>query len=494
MQEQTSQRTDDLKRLVLAKKKLRSQQLKLAYDPSNLDSRPTPTQAQALADLADCTAQDVRGGNQSGKSQYGSKNVAYFCGRDHPNVDIEKLWSGVPILVLVLCRTSTHYEEHWEKRIRPFFEPGTYRETRVGGVLKTVRFTNGSKIIFFSYENPYEAADRIQSFTAHLIWIDELCDYLPLYTEAERRIQRFGGRLLITYTPIKPNPEVRRYIESPSPYKRSYVFDAFDNPAYNETAKLQIMASLNQLPASERARHIGIRVRGDWADAEGAVISFDSNLHGAALPDHYNPKSWRHHETVDPAASGKCGLMICAEEPTTGTWYVILAKYLDGEAPTDLLDKVELETAGFNITHRTSDPNAAWFIKEAGKRKRYYGGVEKDNRKEDLIKNVSEALKAGWLKVVEDQCELLTDEFGSARWSDTQPGKIVNSTKYHLFDCLQYFVDLRPKFIPHNNAPDVLVLLDLANQQRKKNLAIRETRAAKRKASRLRPAFKIRRR
>jgi len=484
------EQTDVLKTLALAKKKQHRQELLLAFNPNDVSSRPTPDQDRAFREMATFNVQDVRGGNQSGKSQYGAKNVSWFCGRNHPYIDIEKKWPNQPMLVLVLARTSTHYEEHWEKRISPYFEPSSYKVSKVGGVLKTIRFKNGSKIIFFSYENPYEAAERVQSFTGHLIWIDEICGYRPLYEESERRLQVNDGRLLITYTAKKPVPEVRKYIEARSPYKQSYAFDAYDNPVYSAEAKKKIEASLNQMPPEEREKWYNTVRFGAWMEEEGSVYNYDAVLHGKDLPDNYDRLAWRHHEIIDPAASGKCGFLLATEHPLTGMWYLIKAKYLAGEAPSDLLAKVEEETKNYRVTHRTCDPNAAWFIKEAALRKRHYGGVLKDGRKTELIKGVSTALRENKVKLVEDLCEFLIDEMGTAKWSAKDTGKIANSTKFHLLDCFQYFIDTRPKFALPTAAPNILVLLDLANQKRKRAEA---SRIKKKKNNKLRYAFRVRR-
>ena len=284
-------------------------------------------------------------------------------------------------------------------------------------------------------------------------------------------------------------PRIQRYIESPSPYKKSFIFDAFDNPSYDDEAKKKIEASINQLPPSEREQWYNVIRHGAWMESELSVYAYDSEMHAATLPDHDHPRVWRHYETVDPAASGRCGFLLCAEDPKTGLWYVVKAKYLEGQAPSDLLDALHTETAGFHVTHRTSDPNASWFVKEAAKRGKFYGSLVKDNRKDELVQGPKKALSEGWLKVVEEGCELLIEEFGTARWSDRKEGHIANSTKYHILDCLQYFCDCRPKFSPSNANPDPLILLDLANQKRKKSEAAR----AKKKSLKLRPAFRLRR-
>jgi phage terminase large subunit-like protein len=473
---------EKLRRLATAQRRLQALKLRDAFDPFSLDSRPTPDQEEVLRGQKTFRYQWVRGGNQTGKSQLGGRIASWFFLREHPHIDIEGLWPDEPLLLIVVARTSEQYQELWLKKIKPFLPAGSFKEQKTGGTLQSVsHLKNGSKIVFQSHHNPTEAKEKLQSFVAHFVWMDELSDNLGVYEELHRRVQAKRGYFLATFTPKLRAPAVRQYIEKPHPQKQVYQLRMLDNPLYRGRED-EILADINNLPRELR----NTILEGDWYADDDQVYSFDPTHH-QAFPDGYSVL-WRHMYAIDPAASGKAGLVVAAEHPRTGCWYVIKAKYLKGEAATDLLDKVAAEVRGLNITHRVADPHEAWYISEALKRRQYYLTVRKDRRKEELIKNVSEALKTGWLKLAPSGCVDLEDEFGAARWSDTTPGKIVNGTKYHLLDALQYFVDTRPKFVPTAETVDVLVALDLANTKRKKTEAARHA-AKKRSITRLKPAF-----
>lgn len=478
--------TELLTKLARAQTALNKLKLRLAFDPFDINSEPTESQNEILQGQAQYRFQWVRGGNQVGKSQIGGRFVSWFFLRDHPYLDIEELWPHEPLLLIVVARTSEQYQELWLKKIKPFLPNGSYKEHRAGGVLQSVTHPkNGAKILFQSHHNPSEAKEKLQSFVAHFVWMDELSDSLSIYEELHRRVQAKRGYFLATFTPKLRAPAVRQYIEKPHPLKCVYRLRMLDNPLY-KGREAEILADINNLPREMRETIL----EGEWHADDDQVYTFAIEQHGA-FPEGYSV-SWRHMYSIDPAASGKAGLVIAAEHPTTGRWYVIRAKYLKGEAATDLLDKVAAEVSGLNVTHRVSDPHEAWYVAEAVKRRLFYMSVHKDRRKEELIKNVSEALKADWLKVAPTGCADLIDEMGAARWSETAPGKIINGTKYHLLDALQYFVDTRPKFIQHRDNAPPLILLDMANQARKRKAAAR-AKAPKRGRISIKPALKVRR-
>jgi len=452
-------------------------QLRDAMNPLDPDSRPTPVQEQLFRDQALSTTQVVEGGNQSGKSLAGSRTCAFFFKREHPYLDIATKWPNT-VTILVLSQTSKHAEEHWEKRIKPFLEPGTYREVRQSQMLYSIvgcgPLAGKSKIYFFSYEEPKGCTKRIQSFDAELVWIDELCSYLPLYEEADRRVQAKDGLVLYTYTAKKPAPRVKKFIKSEFDDKKFYVFNAFDNPVYDEKKKKKIMDRLNALPIEVREKTKRAVLEGGWLDEEEYVYGiYDPVLH-KKYPEGYS-SSWRHAEVLDPAASGKVGYLLLAEDPNDqrGIWYIIKAKYIPGEAASTLLEEIEKETGCVSIHCRICDPHETWFIKEARKDRwqRNYISPNKKDRKNELIKGVTNAFLDQWLYLVPDGCEELEGEIETARWSETNPGAIHNSKMFHLLDGLQYFVDMKPKWTPQSEIMTFNMLLRAANNNRKKKEA-----------------------
>jgi hypothetical protein len=377
--------------------------------------------------------------HNSGKSMWGGRVASWFFMRNCPYIDIDALWPGDPMLILVVGRTSAQTEELWEKKIKPFLEPGSYKEIRVGGSLSAVQHTKlGSTLRFFSHHSPDEAREKLQSFVAHLFWLDELTDSMPLVEESQRRVQAKRGRFIATFTPKLRAEKVKAYIESPSELAQKCYFRMLDNPLYKGREQ-ELLEDISKLPQATQDTIL----EGAWYVGEDAVYNYVRDQH-QELPEGYS-YGWRHCEIVDPAASGKVGFMLAAESPRTMRWYIVRAKYLPGDAATVLLDKIEEETKGLNITHRIADGHEQWFLKEANSRRRVYNTPVKDGRKVEMIKGPTQAFIDGWLKLGTHEMDALEGELSSYRWSESVENKIVNSSKYHLIDCLQYFVDLRPK-------------------------------------------------
>jgi hypothetical protein len=466
---------EEYQRLALAQKKLRIMELREAFDPLKLESRPTEEQAKILKDQADydVTTQIVQGGNQSGKSLTVCNVVAKFFNLDHPYLDIKRRWGGEPITILFLSQNSKQYENHWEKRVEPFLEPGTYRPVTQGNSLQTVKRLDGmAKILFFTYDNPKSCAKIVQSYDAHLVVMDELCNYLPLFEELDKRIMAKDGIIMYAFSAKRPARRVRKYLYAEDPYKRRYILDTLDNPVYDERKKKKIWAKINALPADVRDKYIDASLRGGWFDDGSYVYSvYDPVRHLLEkAPEWYSRSRCRHVCSVDPAAAGKAGYILVAENPDNpdGEWVIVKAKYLPGDAPSDLVEAVEEENDGYNIVLRIADSHETGFIKEARKIGINYRQPHKKNRKTELIDNSREAFKLGWMTLMPIVCEELEDELETAEWCENDPYRIQNSKNYHLLDATQYFVDLKPHWVGRVAEMDALVALDLANKARKK--------------------------
>ncbi len=452
-------------------------QLRDCFDPFDMHSRPTPQQDTVLREIAAFTYQYVMGGNQSGKSQTGGRVVSWFFQRSHPYLDIAKLWPNEPIIILVVGRLNNQVEELWERKIKPYLQANEWRENRQGGTLQyAVNPLNGSKIIFATHNNPQEAREKIQSYSAHLVWLDELTDHLGIIEELQRRIMAKSGRMLVTFTPKIRAEAVKKFIESPTPYSKLYRIHMLDNPTYKGRHE-ELMSQINLLPESQR----NTILFGDWYVGELAVYGFDPTLHTEDPPNY--SALWPHVVSVDPAASGLMGFTLwAAPHEHAQRWYCIRSDYLKGQAPSDLVDLVEAKLLGIpQILFRVSDSHEAWFIKQAAKLKVNYRGVpNKHSRKLELIAQTNQALASGRIRLTQSSGDLAS-EFSTCQWSEKAENKIVSASSYHLADCAQYFVDM----LPRASGPAVETLsfdqqLWLANKQRQANDGKRQERSAQR--------------
>lgn len=450
---------DTEKKMALALKKLRSLQLRECMDPQNLESRPYPKQDEIFSAIADYPIRAVVAGNQSGKSSIGGREISWLVEGTHPYYKMPR----PDVKIAVIGRTTKHTEtELWRDKIKPFLQPGTYKEVRTGNALQFVEFDNGSLILFMSHHNTNEAREKVQGFVLDYILMDEMTDSVSLLAELAMRVQaRSHARMLLTFTPLLRSQEVKRWIESLTlPVGGIFRLNMLDNPIYagREDEILQRFVGLSD---SERRA----RLYGEWFLGDQAVYDFRIERH-CAHPPEYHP-SWRHIEAVDPAASGKTGAIWLAENPANGQWFVVREEYIKGAAASDLLPQLRSISDQYNICRRVCDPHEVWFLKEASKQGITYAGVYKKNeRKKELIKQLQEVLNEGKLMVA-PWCADLQEEFTTCQWAENGAERIVGASRFHLLDALQYAIDNLPKYQPGKLVKTFEQALKMANRERK---------------------------
>jgi phage terminase large subunit-like protein len=429
------------KMLLAAIAKLDKLRLQECFDPARPESVPTAAQKQVIDDFGTVKVQVIRAGTQGGKSQTCSRILTWVLTETHPTWKKPVAWGNEPLLAIVCGRTGKQIEESLLPKIKSYLEPGTYKEVRIGNIIQRMELTNGNRIVFQSLENPSMARERIQSYVAHIAWIDELPPTVDVMDELLRRIQARDGHFLASFTPLVRNVKVQKFVDGlTEPVAKTYRFKMLDNPLYADPRRRdEILSSLSHLP-----EHVqNARLYGDWMSDDNAVYYFNHDTM-VEMPHGYSPM-WRHVESVDPASSSALGYTLWAENPETGVWYCVKAEYVKGIfVPTDIITAVAKLSAPYNIVRRIADPHESWYIHQAASMGiRYTGVYKKNDRKIELIKNFQEAL--GVKIRIAPHIENLIEEITGARWSDTKEGKIANGSDMHLGDSAQYFVDLMPK-------------------------------------------------
>lgn len=422
-----------------------------AFDPINLDSKPTSTQQQVMDDFGRIKQQWIRAGNQSGKSATCARIVSWVITETHPSWKRPANWSDEPLLVIVAGRTGKQIEDSLLPKIRSYLQPGSYKEVRIGNIIQRLELENGNRIIFQSLENPNVARERLQSYVAHLTWCDELPPTMDIIRELLIRVQARNGYFLASFTPTVISVDIQRYVDSLIPPEAVvYRFNMLDNPLYSDPIRRQELI--------DRYKHLPEHVRN--AIFEGAWLSSDDQVYYfnyasmVELPVGYSPL-WRHVESIDPALSSASGLTVWAENPQTNVWYCVLAEYVKGiYVPTELVEHVRKRTSVYNVVRRIADPHEVWYIQTAGSMGISYMGVyKKTERKNELIKNLQQLL-SGRIRI-SPTCGDLISEFQECRWSERSDGRIVNSSSYHLLDSSQYFCDSIPS--PEVKPPNLTI-------------------------------------
>lgn len=436
-----------------------------AFDPNNSESKPTAMQQQVIDDFGTIPTQIIVAGNQSGKSQTCARLVAWAAAENNPKWTRPSSWGTESLLILVAGRSGKQIEEAILPKLKSYLISGTYKEVRQGGAIQRLEVDNGNRIVFQSLENPNLARERLQAYVAHIAWIDEQPPTMGIYTELQTRVQSRDGFLLASFTPLVENVDIQKFVDGlKAPFGRKYQFNMLDNPVYTDpNRRAKILAEMALLPESIR----NTRLYGAWSSSENAVYHYAPDSMFRELPETYST-GWRHAVAVDPALQSALGLVMAAENPANGEWYLVRAEEISGIAdPGDMVYSVEQRLLGYNVFRRTSDPHEAWYINAAKKKGHFYQKIKKDGRKGELIKNTQTALGTRiWLTPGVTE---LAEDLVQCKWSDRAEEKIVNASKWHRLDALQYLIDNLPKYDgPQHVVESWDQYLYIENQKRKK--------------------------
>jgi phage terminase large subunit-like protein len=437
-----------------------------SFDPNNIESRPTAKQQEVFDDFGIVKQQWIRAGNQSGKSQTCARLITWMLTNTHPTWKRPTDWGDEPLLIIVAGRTGKQIEDSLLPKLRNYLEPGSYKEVRIGNIIQRLELNTGDRVIFQSLENPSVARERLQSYVAHAVWVDELPPTMDIVRELLIRVQARNGFFLASFTPTVIAVEIQKYVDGLHlPDGKVYRFHMLDNPLYSDPIRRQELI--------DRYKHLPEHVQraifeGEWMQSEDQVYFFNWDM--VEMPPQYSPL-WRHVEVVDPALKSALGLTIWAECPQNGIWYCIHAEKIRGiQVPTELVTAVKERTKSYNIIRRRSDPHEVWYIQTAGSMGISYEGVYKKNeRKPELIKCLQQCL--GSKIRIAPHCTELIAELQECRWSDQAEGKIINASSFHLIDTAQYFADNIPK--PDHNKFEARShdeWLYKANEQRKQKI------------------------
>lgn len=413
-----------------------------AMDPFVPDSRPAAYQDEVFKDINDYPTRVLIWGNQTGKSQCGGRELSWILENKHPYLKRPKSWDGRPIGAIVMGKVGEQVETLlWKEKIKPFLTPGTYKEVRTGNSLQRVDAVDGSwTILLMSHHNAEEARQKAQGFSYQYVWLDEMPTSLSLIAELESRTIAKDGKLLITFTPLIRNAEIKSWVEGLDPtIGKRYKAGMLDNPIYSDR-KEEILKRYANYPEAER----NARLYGDWLVGDLGVYDFDAARDLVHAPEGYGP-DWKHLYAVDPASSGKSGYAVFAQRPSDDQWFLVRTGYYKEKVPTKNVERSEQNVAGHRVIRRVADSHETWFIQQAySMGYSYLMPHRKNERKDELIKQLQNVIHTKRVLIVEGQ-EDFNKEISTCMYSEKDSGKIVNATSYHILDAVQYGVDMIPQ-------------------------------------------------
>jgi len=423
--------------------KLKTLQLEQCFDPRFAESRPNDAQDAFFQGAGKIKFRYLIGGNGSGKSQTGARELVWLMTDTHPYWNMPEEWKEKSLQILVIAKSRSIAENVlWVDKLKPYLAGGDWHEARQGNALQYVENKQTkTRIIFLTHsDGSQRAIDNLQGYDADIVWVDEMPSKQAVLEETQRRARRPHTLWFSTFTPKSVNIKIRKLIDSAKePIAKRYRMSRLDVPGVDKEKELLALEGLS----NAQKKTI---IDGEWAVGDEHVYDVDMDQAVVDLPIDYS-KMWRHVESVDPG-SNRGGLTIWAEHPRTKVWYCIKSEYIDGlRDPVAFYDYCQAATSGVNIVRRVCDPAGTPHLGHAASRKcspPYSVPYAKNQgRKEELIKNFQKLLSGGKLMLVEAGCTELIDELSNAQRNDS--GKIINSHAYHLADCCHYFADMIPR-------------------------------------------------
>ncbi len=340
----------------------------------------------------------------------------------------------------------------YQPRIRKLFQnPDDWKEERLGSpyIQMVTNKKNGNRIIFFPHSHGDEKARKaVQGYTVHAVFTDEQIP-VGVAEEAQRRVDARMGTFMSAFTMKGEDQELLDFIEGQveAGAAKKFMLSKFDNPVY-AGSKDMIMKQLASLSEAKRNTILYGTVS---SSDEHIFKEITKELIGFEVPPTYSAAMWRHVEVIDPAVKSKAGRMVFAQDPVTKIWHVIRAQIISGMLHDRHLYEQHLKlraSEGYTPILSIADDDAG-FIGAAAHHEQPTKFVfprskrRKDRGKLYLIKMAVGHLLDGILHI-SPKHELLWKELRSYRWKDGTKSEIVNSHKYHLLDCIQYFLDAIP--------------------------------------------------
>ena len=443
--------TNDLDPRMLAAAAARAERQRLVecFDSNDLMSRPSEKQWEIMRDIEKIRVRFLIAGNQTGKSSAAIREMAWILNETHPFWKRPDRWGKGPLFMIVAGQNRQNIEEElWKRKLKPLlFDKEDWKEKKSASVvIGAVNEKNGNTIIFLVHgQGSEETRAALQGYRAHYILFDEMPKEFSTFTEIQMRANAYGGYIFVAFTPLLRNLSLKNAVENAQPpYAKKYIWTVWDNPCNCTPEKRKEIEQQSSMWGEAERR---TRLYGEWSSDDNAVYHFNIESMVVDIPSHYSKTGWRHVEAVDPAGTGVTGLTVWAEDPLTGLWYGVLAEYIKGDvskSPVRTVQEVYEKTLPFNMVRHVSD-TMQWYYSTAREvlGRIYLQPYNKTQRKDELIKNLQEALTSGKLKLTRE-CQLLIEEFLTCRWNEAGD-KIVGHQHFHLLDCAQYFWDLRPK-------------------------------------------------
>lgn len=422
-------------------KEIDRERLERAFIPNNPDA--VPFFQQLVFFKSETKTQLLRCGNRAAKTFSWVRDRAWKLMRNHP---YKKSWNynyndSKPKLFWMVgptfefC-TQVVWETYLSKMIPDWYWTDDDGRPMIDyiekGLIDKIRFRNGDMIEFKTYSQSLlskmgRAIDDLA--------VDEMPPHLKILTELIVRVLDNGGDATYAFTPVNPNPEVRKYLDE-HPGLELHSWSVLDNPVYyDEEKRNRLLDEYAKLSPEERAT----RLNGEWYVINDTTDRLMQGAMPKLVDDFPIPAFWRRARVVDPAAI-RTGVAWFAEDPMTHQWYCYSAKEIQWGQQAATADALKAEIGkdrpyeGFKYCMSLYDNHELWFYAH-GPREDWVPCMQKN--REEAVVTARDSINTHRVVFFKRGAIMLLQQMALVR--------ATQKYKDHMLDCLMYFC----RQIPH---------------------------------------------
>lgn len=373
-------------------------------------------------------------GNKTGKTYSLMREALWWALDCHPYLELPKIKKTILIIGVTMEETD---QSLWQQNLMQWIpESKVSKIKRSGTYISEIHFKNGNVLIFKSYERGRE---KLQSINAHLVVMDEQPP-VDCYEELVERVSATKGRLLLGFTPLKVDLELKRRLEALPPSEVEFFkFSKYECPLYT---KEEIDIQVEGMHSSA----VRPRVFGDWASWSGRLLPA-FNMEKNTCKPFKIPDTWRKAITVDPATSGESAVCWLAEKPYSKEWIIYRTRFYSNIAPSELIQAIEeaTEESRQEFVIRVYDSQAAWFRAEYKKMysAQIWTPINKFKNNENMVNLLNQDFFDGNIVLFFTEHKAIEQIVNYSNRENTEEFSPIKKDD-HLPDCLKYFVWVKP--------------------------------------------------
>lgn len=356
---------------------------------------------------------------------------------------------GASVLYLALTRDSA-WRIMWKDVIkvidRKFGIGCKFNET-----LLTATLPNGSVVMLAGADASKEEMEKYLGGKYALIVIDEAGSFRQdmrklVYENLEPAVADYDGCVVLIGTPTSLTSGLFFDVTHPEHDKREkgwevHEWNTYDNPYMQEKWAKRVERMLTDKPEVVHTPYYRRMYLGQWVtDTEELCYKYAPGRNDAgALPE----GRYYHVLGIDLGYEDATAFAVAAFDPTVNTLYFVEAFKASAMDITDVATKVKELTRRYPFYKIVVDNASKQAVEEMKNRHSLPLEAADKAHKSDFIELMADDMKAGRIKAIHPEAELLADEWSELIWDEREKertGKKVEheACENHLADAALY--------------------------------------------------------